>query len=172
MDWLPALLKHLRIARSAIAAAFVTALVLLIGPRVASVYLPQTPVSWVPVLVAVCVFTGCLLAIWFVEAVWLKTKRTISTVKASRGLKADLDEMETTLVYVMGRNPADPFNLDHVNYAAVSTTRLEVMEVMERLSNKGLVNVNPFAENLVTLTDVGRKRALELHRMLPDSDRS
>ncbi len=45
MDWLPALLKHLAIARSAVLAVFVTSAVMLIGPRIGATVVPPTPSS-------------------------------------------------------------------------------------------------------------------------------
>ena len=165
MDWIPALLKHLAVARSAVVAAFVTTAVLLIVPRVAPNFLPQTPPSWGPVLATVCLFSACLMAIWIGEAAWSIAKRAVATAKASRGLRADLDQHEASVINFLARNPAEPLDLERIDYASTPTTRLELMEVVKGLSDKGLVETNPFAQNLVTLTQVGRKRALEIQRM-------
>ncbi|RQZ67552.1 hypothetical protein [Burkholderia sp. Bp9004] len=164
MDWIPALLKHLAIARSAVVAAFLTATTLLLLPRVAPTYLPQLPVSWAPLLAAACLFSGCLLVIWGSEAAISIAKRYLAAARASRALKADLDRHELAVVQFLGCNPAEPMDLDRIDYAAAPTTRLELMVVVKELSDKGLVELNPFAPNLVTLTDVGRKRALEIQR--------
>lgn len=39
MEWIPALLKHLVIARSAIGALFITSVVLYVGPRISPTYI-------------------------------------------------------------------------------------------------------------------------------------
>ncbi|MGF6840496.1 hypothetical protein QF001_004363 [Paraburkholderia youngii] len=165
MDWIPALLKHLAIARSGVVAAFVTTAVFLFVPLFAPNYLPKLSANWSPALIGVFLFSGCLLSIWGLEATSAAAKRIMASAKASRGLKASLDDIEASLIYALGCNPAEPINLDTIGYASGSTTRLELMEVVSGLSDKGLVDENPFARKLVSLTANGRKRALELHRI-------
>ncbi|MDN7754758.1 hypothetical protein [Burkholderia gladioli] len=165
MDWLPALLKHLAIARSAVLAVFVTSAVMLIGPRIGATVVPPTPSSWAPIAFAMCLFSGCLLAIWIIEAVWSAAKSSFGAAKASRGARAPLDKLEMSVIYTLGCNPAEPLDLDVIDYATSPSTRLELMEVVNGLSKKGLVETNPWSAQLVSLTDDGRKRALEIHRM-------
>ncbi|MDR6208175.1 hypothetical protein QF025_006976 [Paraburkholderia graminis] len=107
MDWIPALLKHLAIARSAVVASFLTSAALLLLPRVAPAYVTQPPASWAPVLLAASLFCGCLLAIWVLEAVSLIAKRCFAVAKVSRALKVSLDRHETGVLHWMGRDPAE-----------------------------------------------------------------
>lgn len=165
MDWIPALLKHLAVARSAVVATFVTAAVLLLGPSVAPTFAPHVPSKWEPVLIAVLVFCACLLVIWGIEAVFRLAKKLFAAAKAYSGGKAKLSHMESSVLYAMGCSPTEPLNLDRVDYSGASSTRLEFMEVVRGLSEKGLVETNPFGRELVSLTDAGRKRALEIHRI-------
>lgn len=165
MDWIPALLKHLAIARSGVVAAFVTTAVFLFIPLVAPNFLPKFSANWTAALMGAFLFSGCLLAIWGLEAASSAVKRIMASAKASRGLNANLNHIEASVIYSLGCNPAEPLNLDAIDYASGSTTRLELMEVVSGLTDKGLVDENPFARNLVTLTANGRKRALELHRI-------
>lgn len=55
-------------------------------------------------------------------------------------------------------------NLEAVDYAAVGLSKLEVLEMIHALSRKGLVSINPFSSQLVSLTARGRERALEIQR--------
>lgn len=164
MDWIPALFKHLAIARSAVVAAFVTAAIWLFAPRIAPDFLPPATKEWMPGLVSVFLFCGCLLLIWACEAIWSGASRIVAKMKASRRLKSVLNRDERTFLYALGQCPADSLNLDDIDYASTPFTRLELLEVVGALADKGLVETNMYAANLVSLTDEGRKRSLVLHR--------
>lgn len=163
MEWLPALLKHLAIARSAVLAAFVAAVVMLVGPRLASAYVPAPPTGWIPYLLAVSLFSGCLLVLWAIEAIWTAAKLPFAAAKALRGERVALDSKESAVIYALGCKPTEPINLDVLNYTT-SSSRLELLEVVKGLSKKGLVETNPWSDQLVSLTEVGRKRAVQIHR--------
>lgn len=165
MDWIPALLKHLAIARSAVVAAFVTSALLLVGHRVAPSDIPPLPATWVLALAAVLVFSACLIVMWGVEAVWSLVKRTLGAIKISRGAMVRLDNTEESILDALGGNPAEPLNLDNIDYAKAQLSRLELMELVRGLSEKGLVDLNPYDSDLVSLTETGRQRALKIHRI-------
>ena len=69
----------------------------------------------------------------------------------------------------MGERPSEPINLENINYEAVRMSRLEVLELMHSLKKKGLVLINPYADNLVSLTPTGRQRALEIQRVFSEN---
>lgn len=164
MDWLPALLKHLGVSRSVVAAAFATSLVLYVGPRIAPNYVDPVPKDWSFALVAALAFSGTLLSLWLVASVWQAAERRwtrTTTLLAS----FRLNQTELDVLHILGQHPAEPLDLDSINYETSPLSRLELLELMLGLEEKGLVSVNPFSSNrLFTLTQRGRQRALEIQR--------
>ena len=64
----------------------------------------------------------------------------------------------------MGDNPSEPMNLDGINYRDAPFSKLELMQWVADLEKNNLVTINPWHENLVTLTVSGREKALEIQR--------
>ncbi len=64
MDWTPALLKQFGVSRSLVVAAFVTSLVLYLGPRLTPLYIEAVPREWASVIVGALVFSGFLVLLW------------------------------------------------------------------------------------------------------------
>ncbi|MBX3628018.1 MAG: hypothetical protein KF892_23620 [Rhizobacter sp.] len=64
----------------------------------------------------------------------------------------------------MAENPNQVLHLANVDYQAIGKSKLEVMATLRSLHGKGLVRVNEYDDNLASLTDKGRDRALEIHR--------
>lgn len=163
MDWIPALLKHLAIARSAIGALFITSVVLYAGPRISPTYIDPVPKEWGPVLVAALVFSGCLLLFWGCSSAWgLAKLRWAAT--ATHIASYQLDQLEIEVLLALGHNPSEPLNLERMDYEKLQLSRLEVVELMHGLKKKGLVSLNPFGNDLVSLTSTGRQRALKIQR--------
>lgn len=163
MDWIPSLLKHLAIARSAIGALFITSVVLYAGPRIAPTYIDPVPKEWGPVLVAALAFSACLLLFWGCSSVWGLAKwRWAAT--SSYLASCQLDQLEIDALLALGHNPSEPLNLERVDYEKLQLSRLEVVELMHGLKKKGLVSLNPYSDDLVSLTPTGRQRALEIQR--------
>jgi hypothetical protein len=169
MDWLPGLLKHLSISKSVTGAIFVTSATLYGGPRVIPTYVEPVPKDWSAVLVGALVFSGSLLLFWAVAGAWRMVRRGANA--ATMALAAStLERNEEGFLAVLGMNPNTPFHLDNVDYAQAPFTKLEVLELAESLSKKGLVRISDFNDDLVRLTSEGRKRALEIQRQLRGSD--
>lgn len=163
MDWITNFLKHLGISRSVIGAAFVTSAVLYVGPRLAPAYVEPIPKEWTPSVLAALVFSASLLFFWACVGTWAFAKaqwRAASALIASH----ELNQTEQEILLAMGERPSEPINLEKINYEGVRMSRLEVMELMHSLRKKGLVLINPYADNLVSLTSTGRQRALEIQR--------
>lgn len=163
MDWIPALLKHLGLSRSFVAAAFATSLVLYLGPRLAPNYVDPVQREWVPVVVGVLVFSGFLLLVWGAAAIWGKMLRNYKTGSALIA-SYQISEDEAGLLHALGQNPREPLDLEAVDYAAVQLSQLEVLEMVHALNRKGLVSINPYSSKLISLTARGRERALEIQR--------
>ncbi len=163
MDWLPALLKHLSIARSAIVALLVASAALYFGPRVVPGYFDPLPQEWSIVVVGVFIFSACLVILWGLSYAWTVIKEVgggLTTNLSARWL----NDLERSLLIGLAERPTESFNLEGVNYREVNFTHLELLQVAYQLERKGLVRVNSYNENLVTLSENGRKRALKLQR--------
>lgn len=169
MDWIPALLKHLSVSRSVVVSAFVTSLVMYLGPRLAPESVDSVPKEWAWVVPAVLVFSGFMLLIWSLSALWDGLKRRWA---AGSALVAsfNLGPLEAEILHAMGVNPSEPLNLERVDYDAVRLSRLEVLELVNGLRKKGLVRVNANSSELVFLTDTGRERALEIQRAAKNNE--
>ncbi len=163
MDWIPALLKHLGLSKSVVAASFVTSLALFVGPRIAPAYVDSVPREWAPVVVGVFVFTGFLLLVWGAAAIWAHLHQNWK-VGSALIASYQLDELEAEFLQALGENPSEPLDLERVDYAAVRLSQLEVLEMVHGLNRKGLVVLNPYSSKLVSLTARGRERALEIQR--------
>jgi len=163
MDWIPALLKHLAISRSAIGALFITSMVLYVGPRIAPTYIDPVPREWGAPLVAALVFAACLLLFWGCSSVWALAKRRWDATSVFIA-SCQLNQIETDALLGLGHNPSEPMNLGRLDYEGLQLSRLEVVELMHGLEKKGLVSLNPYCNDLVSLTHTGRQRALEIQR--------
>lgn len=163
MDWIPALLKHLPISRSVIGAAFVTSCALYFGPRFAPEYVDPVPKEWAFGVVSILIFSGFLLFSWAISGIWVVIKEKLAAA-SERISSLKLSQDEVNLLYFLGEHPSEPLNLDRVNYGAISLTRLEVLNLVHHLEKKGLVSLNPYNSDLVSLTSSGRHRALEIQR--------
>jgi hypothetical protein len=165
MDWIPSLLKHLSISRSAVVAVLITAVTLYVGPKVAPTYFDAVPAPWSILVQAALVFSGCLVLFW----AWSSTVRSVS--KTWRKLmqlyrSKNLDENEAGLLFAMGQYPSDPLNIERINFQSrdFPLSELELLHILNGLTIKGLVSRNPFTYNLFSLTDRGRQVALDITR--------
>ena len=163
MNWVSDILKHLTVSRSFVVAIFVTSGVLLFGRVHFPTVIKPLPDQWHIVASGALVFTSVLLLWWIVPAIW-KTISKLYNGFAQRigGLKLSGDEK--SLLIAMGHLADEALDLRFINYKEVGLTKLEVLQLSKKLSRKGLVRINFMEENLLTLTQRGRERALKLHR--------
>lgn len=163
MDWLPALLKQLSIARSAIIALLVASAAIFFGSILAPDYFDSLPKEWSIVVIGIFVFSACLVILWGLSYAWAAIKKVGGALTKDISARW-LNDLERSLLLGMAERPTESFNLEGVNYRDVSFTHLELLQVAYQLKRKGLARVNSYNENLVTLSESGRKRALELQR--------
>lgn len=163
MDWLEDLIKHLAISRTLVVAIFITSVVMYVGPMIKPDLVPQLQKDFVPALFGVMVLSACLLVLWIVAGIWSAAghglKKTAQTLS-----NRPLTDGEMAILHVLGKDPTSPFNLEDIDYSSAPTTKLEFHHLVNQLVKKGLVYTNDFDENLVSLTMLGRDRALTLHR--------
>jgi hypothetical protein len=163
MDWLRDILKNLEVSRTLVVAIFIAALAMFTAPYVAPDYVPRLQKEFIPFLFGVMVLTGALLLIWCLAAAWSLSK---SGFRRTTEALADtsLSEAESMILMVLGRTPTTPLNLEDIDYERASASRLEFHHLVGRLEAMGLVRTNEYDENLVSLTQSGRSRALQVHR--------
>ena len=163
MNWLADILKNLAISKALVAAIFVTAVVMHFGPILAPAHVPLLQKEFAPYLFAVIVLTGCLLSLWGLVGVWNLSGAAIR--KASAVLtSSSLSNSERAILYLMARNPTQPINLDNLDYARAPGTKLEFHQLAKGLAGKGLISISEWDDNLISLTESGRTRALEIQR--------
>ena len=163
MDWLADILKNLTISKTLVAAVFVTTMVMYVGPILAPNGVPKLQSEFAPYLFAAMVLTGCLLLFWGVAALWNLTRTSMrSAVRAISD--SSLSEAEAALLFFMAKDPTQPINLDNIDYSRAPGTKLEFHHWTKQLETKGLARINEWDDNLVSLTDLGRARALKIQK--------
>lgn len=163
MDWIPALLKHLNISRLFVVAAFMVSVVMYAVPRVAPEFVDPVPKELNPAVVAVLVGTGFLLSVWSISAIWAFAKSAWAAVGALFA-KALLNQRHQQLLLALGKNPRGSLDLDKVDYERLDLTQLEVLELVDQLQRAGLVSTDIFSPEQVSLTKMGQRQALKIHR--------
>jgi hypothetical protein len=160
VNWLTDLLKYFSLSKSFTAAVFVTSLTLLVGPKMFPQAFGTVPAEWRWVVVAACIFSFVLLAIWAVPEIVKGAFATPSRLRNNPKFNPPT-EKEQAFVYFLGLNhPNDACNLDQLNHTKIS--KLEFLQLCASLQQKGLVRVNEYTDDLVSLTKNGRAYAMEL----------
>lgn len=163
MEWLTDIIKKLEISRLLVSAVFVTSVVMYFGPTLTPNNTPRVPEDFLPALFGLMVLTGCLLIFWAIAEAWIFiTKGVRKTTQAFKN--GSLSDAEIAILHVLGRDPTTPLDLSTIDYSATPATKLEFHHIASGLEEKGLVYINGFDENLVSLTKLGRDKALDLHR--------
>ena len=163
MDWLPSLLKHLSISRSGIVAVFITAAALYVGPKYIPEYVDAIPSPWSHLVQASLIFSGCLVIFWVLSSLFRSTSNALySLLQLFRSNM--LNDNEIGLLVALGQSPNIPLNIERIDFQSSEAplSELELLQVLNCLTKKGLISVNPFASNLFSLTDRGKQKALEV----------
>lgn len=161
MDWLADILKNLTISKTLVAVVFVTSVVMYYGPILYPNEVPKLQSELVPYLFAAMVLTCCLLLFWGLAVFWTLTKTSVKSA-ARFFVDSSLSEPEAALLCFMAQDPTQPINLDNIDYSRAPGTKLEFHHWTKRLETKGLVCIYQYNDNLVSLTDLGRTKALEI----------
>jgi hypothetical protein len=161
MEWLSELIKTLTLSRALIGATFVTSGAFLGGNKLWPNYFEPLPKDWVIPVSGFFMFSGMLLVFWFIPKIWrLFVEIAHGAIKWIKSLK--LANEEKVLILICASCPDQPCNLDKLPRKRGALTKLELLELAVRLSKKGLVDINQYNENLITLSAQGRKRALQM----------
>lgn len=162
MNWVTDLLKHLELSKVGTAALFLTSLAFLVAPH----YLPNViegpPSEWRWVIWALCIFSGILLAIWGIGALWGLLRSLPRKVRRATATLTFTPHENGFLAFMGKEHPNSTLDLDHINNPEGS--KLETLGICASLERKGLLWISPVDTDYVRLTDAGRERALELLR--------
>ena len=165
MSWLGDLIKHLSLSRSFTGAVFVSSLVLLTGPKLVPEAFDAVPAQWRWAVVAACLFSGVLLLIWAVPPLVKATLTAPGRLWNNPRFNPPTDQENAFILYLGKNHPNDACNIDNLNHAVIS--KLELIHISASLQRKGLVRVNEYMDDLVSLTERGRVYALQLVRQQP-----
>jgi hypothetical protein len=160
MSWLGDVLKHLEISKAFTGAIFVSSLVVLIGPKLFPNAFDAVPTQWRWLVGGACIFSGTLLVLWAAAPSWRLIVNAPTRLLNSPSLFSPTAKENGFLVFLGENFPNDSAHLDRISNDNIS--KLETLEMSYDLQRKGLVRVNPFDTNLVSLTPEGRKYALRL----------
>ena len=133
------------------------------GPILAPDVVPKLSFEFEPYLFAMIVLTGCLLLFWVGDELWKLVRASARSV--ARIFSAfRLSEFEIDLLRLMSDDPIRAINLDNMDYSRTEKSKLEFYLCTKQLESKGLASINELYSNLVSLTELGCKRALQIHR--------
>lgn len=164
MSWVTDLLKHLELSKVAAAALFFTSLAFLVAPSYLPIVIDGPPSEWRWAVWALCIFSGILLAIWSIGALW-RLLRWVSRGLRNATVSFRLTPAEQKFLAFMGiQYPNGVLDLDNLQY--LDTNKLETLEICRTLREKGLVNKTFMDENYVSLSSTGQREALALIRQL------
>ncbi|MCX9527430.1 hypothetical protein IG547_08210 [Vibrio cholerae] len=163
MNWISDIFKDIAVSKSLTGACFITGLSLFFAPT----FFPNTfdalPKIWATGTLGVIVFSGSLLVFWGLRSV----KESIFgflTTKAQHRRSQRLSDFELNFIFELGKLADKTADLNNINYDLAPFSKLELLDSCRTLEEKGLLDINLFDENLVSLTENGRKKALELHK--------
>ncbi|WP_188008861.1 hypothetical protein [Grimontia hollisae] len=163
MNWISDIFKDITVSKTLTTACFITGMSLLTTPRLFPHIFEAVPKVWATGLLGVVVFSGCLLAFWGLQSVKSKIVGFIKNI-AQYIRSNKLSELELEFIYLLGKLADKTVDLDNINYREVMVSKLELLDVCRTLKEKGLLDINMWNENLVSLSENGRKKALELHK--------
>ena len=164
MTWLGDLLRHLNISKGFVTAVFVTSLVLIGGPFIAPNWFDPVPSEWRWMVSAAGVFTFMLIVLWLVPLIFQLLISTPRRIRNSPRWNPPTEE-ERAFIFLLGKiSPNDTLDLDLLNNPPMS--KLELLALCSSLDKKGLLIVNEYDDNLVSLTAMGRIYALRLSKKI------
>jgi hypothetical protein len=162
MSWLGDVLKHLELSKTFTAAVFVSSLAMLLGPTFFPNAIDAVPNQWRWLVGGACVFSCVLLTFWAVPPTGRWLAALPSRLRNNPRINVPTSQESGFLAFLGEHFPNEPVNLENLRYDKVS--KLETLEMCAALHRKGLVRVNEYNDNLVSLSAAGRKYALELMR--------
>ena len=162
MNWLPELLKNISVSRSVAGALFIATTCMLVLPAQFPSRFPEVPDEWRWLVGGLAFFSGALLTLWCFSGTWKLVAKTPAALRKALP-ERELTSMEASFIALLGQHdPNGALNIADLDQSKIS--RLETFQMCKGLQTLGLVELNPFHKELVSLTDRGRAKALLLLR--------
>jgi hypothetical protein len=161
MGWIADLFKHITVSRSLVGACFITSFILLFGENFAPALINPAPPQWKWILLVVLIFSFALQVIWYIP----KLCRLIFDVAKPSPAKpatVKLEPDEIRMLKFLSQFADNSINLDKIAKVGRGVSKLELLDVSERLQAKGLVESSPYDNGLINLSPEGRKRCLQM----------
>ena len=74
-----------------------------------------------------------------------------------------LSQLELSMMFELAKLADESWDIDRIDYTRSDTpSKLEVLAASKSLNKQGLVDINPYDENLISLSQKGRTVALEI----------
>lgn len=73
-----------------------------------------------------------------------------------------LNWIDYIMALMIEKSREDFINLSNLNYDAMDISKLKIQEIVTGLVTKGFIETNPFDPNLISFTNTGRSKALEI----------
>ena len=162
MDWLPELLKNLTVSRSFTGALFIASISVLGLPHLAPEFAEPVPNGWRWLVIGISIFSASLLSFWLFSALWEQLAKVPKKVRGAIPVRPLTDFENSFLLFLGTDYPNDSLDIDNLNHQ--KTSKLELLQMCKDLEALELVRINPFNDNLVSLTESGRIKALLLAR--------
>jgi hypothetical protein len=163
MNWLSDIIKNLEISKTLVVAIFVTATVMYFGPIHAPAHVPAMEQRFAPYVFAAMALTGCLLALWLTDGASRIFRAGVHMI-AIAFMRSSLMDSERAILLVLAKDPTQALDLANIDYTTAPGSKLEFHQLAKGLVSKGLVSINDWDHNLISLTEKGRENALEIQR--------
>lgn len=163
MGWISDLVKHLSISKVFASAVFVTSTSLLFGGHLLPSLVPAIPSEWKLACIATMIFSGTYLLAWAMVAIF----GACGSAKTSffRWLRSrKLTERDEFLIDLLAKQAYETLNLSQMEFDPHEITRLEVIQHAKELQRAGLVRVSPHDDSIISLTENGKARAIEINK--------
>lgn len=164
MEWLLELVKHVSISRTFTGAVFVTAITTLAGSRIFPNLIEAPPKEWVPIATGVAIFSGALLFFWLVAGGWNLCLSGFRALSRRRAKNFRLSAQEYAFLEMLSECEDETLDLSRINYQRAKLSKLELLELVDKLAKYELLYRNDFGENLIAMTAEGRRTVLSVQR--------
>lgn len=161
MNWISDLIRHLAISRLFTVAVFIAPATLLFGHYYLPSQIPEIKDTWRLLALATVVFSGTYLVFWLAQWLYGLARLTKNAV-AYTFCSGELGAADESLIELIAQQPYECLNLLAINREPEKITRLEYIQQAKLLSKKGFVEISPNDENIISLTERGKRYAVEL----------
>ncbi|MDB5814880.1 MAG: hypothetical protein JWN23_1997 [Rhodocyclales bacterium] len=161
MEWLSDLVKQITLSRTLTTAVFVATGVLFFGHKIAPAIIDPMPIEWAWLVLGAFLTTSVLVLTWggreLTRVIGSAYKWAIYHPRFNKPT-----DIEFFLLVLLKEGSDEVLNLRDFHYRNPGIKKLELLEASRLLQEKGLLRENAYDENLVSLTQRGRRYALKL----------